>query len=454
MQFRNLLKRYQKDTHGNFAISFAVVFVVLILGAGVAMDTNMMHSARSRLQTTADAAVLAAARSGETDQVMLTTIAANHVNANLLAGQSAATSVNLTASGRIQVNVNRVHPTQFMNIFGKPTVDIGVVSEAPLSSSEPVNISLVLDITGSMSGTKLSSLKTSATKLINTLDAYDNDSLKVSVVPFAQYVNVGLSRRNAVWLDVEDDSSVTKPEVCRMKRDVTSRTNCRRVSETRYNDGVPYTHTYTKCDLSYGPKYKSCYTPTVNRTWRGCVGSRTNPWHERVQYSGKKIPGLMNAWCGTEILPLTNDMNVVKAKINALSAGGNTYIPSGLAWGWRTLDTNEPLTEAAGPFAGNTDKVMVLMSDGANTKSKSGLGHNGNSQANANAVTSRLCTKIKAGEIQVYTIAYEITDVTTKNMMRNCATNSGMYFDASNSADLDAAFEEIGRNLIKLRLTH
>ena len=454
MQFRNLVKRYTENTQGNFAIIFAVTVVVLLLGTGVAVDTNMMHAAKSRLQSTADAAVLAAAKSGETDLVRLKTIAEDYVAANSNAGDSAITSVSLGANGRLQVNVNRDVDTQFMSIFGKDQVDIAAMSEAPLTSSEPVNISLVLDVTGSMQGAKLASLKTAATDLIDTLEAYDNDSLKVSVVPFGRYVNVGLSRRNASWLDVDDDSSTTGAEVCRMKRDVTSRTNCRTVTRTCDNDGVPYSCNRRVCDVTYGPEYRSCSTPTVNRTWRGCVGSRVSPWHERVAYSGKKIPGLMNAWCGTEIQPLTANMDSVRSTISAMSAGGKTYIPSGLAWGWRTLDTNEPLTEANGAFASNAHKVMILMTDGKNTRSKSGIAHNGHSKVNADRVTKNLCNGIKSGEIEVYTIAYEITDVSTKNLLRNCATDAGMYFDASNSAQLAAAFEEIGQSLIKLRLTH
>lgn len=208
----------------------------------------------------------------------------------------------------------------------------------------------------------------------------------------------------------------------------------------------------TVCDK--GPKVQHCWTPTNNRVWRGCVGSRNTPWNERAQFSGKKIPGLMNARCNEEILPLTTQMADVKTKINSLSANGNTYIPSGLSWGWRTLDTNMPLTEAQGPYAANTDKVLVLMTDGANTKSKNGDWHEGGSVNNANNTTKNLCNNIKSSDIQIYTIAYEITDTTTKNLMRNCASKSSMYFDASNAAQLTEAFDTIGSSLIKLRLTH
>ncbi len=380
------------------------------------------------------------------------------VNANNQTGQSLTTTLNLTTAGRVRVNVASQYNTFLMGMFGRPTVDLAVVSEAPLGSSEPVNIALVLDTTGSMRGTKLTSLKTAANNLITLLDGYDNDSLKVSVVPFSQYVNVGMSRRSASWIDVPDNSSRTGAEVCPTRRDLISRTNCRMENRTRYNDGVPYTVRVRVCDDVWGERYRDtsrpCYTRTHNRRWYGCVGSRNAPWNERVAYSGRKIPGLMNTRCGTEIRPLTTNMNTVKSTINALTARGWTYIPSGIAWGWRALDTNEPLTEARGPYAANTKKVMIIMTDGANTRSKNGMGHNGRDVGKANRTTADMCGNVKDSDIEIYTIAYDITDNATKNLMRNCATNAGMYFDASNAAELNAAFEEIGRNLIRVRLTH
>ena len=449
-----LLKTYKTDKNGGMAVTFAVTLLMIMAVVGAALDFSMAQSSRMKMQDTADTAVLAAAKSGETTQPALLSVAQEVVNTNNQSGAAVTTSLNLTDNGRIRVNVAGQYNTYLMGMFGRPTVDIDVVSEAPLGSSEPVNIALVLDTTGSMSGSKLTSLKTAATNLITLLDSYNNDSLKVSVVPFGQYVNVGMSRRNASWIDVPADSTTRGAQVCRMRSDVISRTNCRMETRRGNNDGVPYTYRARVCDVTRGPEYETCYIPTHRSTWYGCVGSRNAPWNERVAYSGRKIPGLMNVRCGTEMRPMTTNMNSVKATIGALTARGNTYLPSGIAWGWRTLDTNEPLTEARGPFAANTHKVMIIMTDGANTKSKSGNWHGGNNVGQANRTTADMCTNVKDSDIEVYTIAYDITDSATRNRMRNCATNSGMYFNASNAAELTAAFEEIGRNLIRVRLTH
>lgn len=444
----SLIKSTLKNKDGNVAMMFAASVLVILTAIGVAVDTGFAHKTKIKLQNTADSAVLAAAGSGETSQAKLQQLAEQYVGTNGDATKY-ATSLTLTPNGRVRVGVTTRYDTKFGAFIGKPNINIAVVSEAPLASSEPVNVALVLDVTGSMSGAKMTNLKSAANGLIDTLDGYDNDALKVSVVPFSNYVNIGLSRRGETWLDVEDDSFSTGAEVCKM---VSSRVNCRKVASTCTNDGVSYACMKTVCDK--GPEVQKCWTPNNNLVWKGCVGSRNNPWHERAHFGGKKIPGLMNANCNEEILPLTNTLADVKTKINSLSAQGNTYIPSGLSWGWRTLDTNMPLTEAQGPYANNTEKVLVLMTDGANTKSKNGDWHEGGSVTNANNVTRNLCNNIKSSDIQVYTIAYEITDTTTKNLMRNCATKSSMYFDASNAAQLTQAFDTIGSSLIKLRLTH
>ncbi len=46
---------------------------------------------------------------------------------------------------------------------------------------------------------------------------------------------------------------------------------------------------------------------------------------------------IMDVECGTEILDLTSNTNKVKSHIQSLTPHGETYIPSGLIWGWRML---------------------------------------------------------------------------------------------------------------------
>ncbi len=48
---------------------------------------------------------------------------------------------------------------------------------------------------------------------------------------------------------------------------------------------------------------------------------------------------------------------------------GNTNVPEGLAWGWRTVSSNEPFTEGRSNTEKGNDKVVIVLTDGANTYS-------------------------------------------------------------------------------------
>ncbi len=471
-----MFKRFLRDIRGNFAVIVAVSLMALLLAIGVAVDVNGLQSKRSRYQSLADTAVLAAARSGETDIQVLNDIVRDVVAANNLQNWNLSARVTVSPEGGLRVSVDGKYDTVLMNLFGKNELVINTIAEAPLPSSEPVHIVLVLDTTGSMgSNNKMGSLKIAATDLIDTLEGLNNSALKMGVVPFSQYVNIGLSRRNEEWVEYTTDYGVPLPDDCYMP--VIGTENCRMEPypatpaqpaippTTCYNDGVPYdcggsdardeipAGSKEVCDNVYGP-LEVCTPQNELHVWNGCVGSRASPWHKRHAYSNHKIPGIIDIPCGTEILALTNNMTTVKARINAMTAQYSTYIPAGLIWGWRALEPSVPLTESAGPYETKTKRVMILMTDGVNTRSKDGITHNGGSTGDANDLTKDLCENINDAHIDVYTIAYEVNDMTTRNMLRRCASQPDMYFDANNAIALKAAFKEIGANLLRLRLTH
>ncbi|MBL4871691.1 MAG: pilus assembly protein [Robiginitomaculum sp.] len=467
---------YLKDKSGNIAVMFALGLMTLMIGAGAAMDLTSMTSKKTTYQGLADAAVLAAARSGETEQNALELIAIDVVGGNNLGGDVLTTTLVLTAEGHAQVTINGTYDTILMGMFGVGAKNVAVVSESPLPSSEPVNIVLVLDTTGSMTfNNKIGSLKTAASDLITFLEAYNNDALKVGVVPFAKYVNIGLSRRNKIWVENTTDYAIPLPDYCYFP--VIGQTNCRMEpyaatppsgptpAGTCYNDGVSYScggssgssgspaGSRQVCDNVYAST-QVCTPQVETHTWNGCVGSRLDPWHKRHEYSGSKIPGLMDEPCGSEILALTNNLGNVKTMINAMTVNYSTYIPSGLIWGWRALEPVMPLTEASGAYEAKTQKVMILMTDGVNTLSKNGIMHDGSDYADADLVTKNLCQNINDAKIQVFSIAYEVTDIATKNMLQACATENTMYYDAGDASALQAAFQDIGARILRIRLTH
>jgi hypothetical protein len=80
-----------------------------------------------------------------------------------------------------------------------------------------------------------------------------------------------------------------------------------------------------------------------------------------------------NANCTTQpITPLVDvtdpaGMTKIKNAIAAMEPLGGTSVGSGLAWGWRVLSSGEPFTEGRPETDRGNDKVVIVLTDGANT---------------------------------------------------------------------------------------
>lgn len=404
--FKHTAASYQDDTKGSVAIMFAIcVFFVIGLFA-LAIDLSNGFSAKQRLQDTTDAIALMAAK----DKSLNTP---KELEAAALAFYNATypgdTGVRIEIAeiirdgDEVTVRSNNTIDTYFSGIFNRNDLGVAVTSTA-IYSKKSLDIALVLDTTGSMQSpiksgggqSKLKGLKVAANELIDIVDSMDNEDVRLSVVPFSQYMNVGEKYSKAGWLDLP---------------------------------------------------------PAARDNWTGCVGSRLNGFDDTPTKAGGRIPAVSKNVCGSELLPLTSNMTQARSSIDGLAARGWTYIPSGIAWGWRALEGDLPAKVKAAPKNAEQKKVMVIMTDGQNTRSKSQLTHEGKDIWAANAKTAKLCASVKKDEIEVYTITYGLDDVTTKNLMRNCATSVTKFFDASSASELNDAFQEIGRNIETLRIS-
>jgi len=405
-KFLTTTRNYAKDTGGNFAIMMGILLFAFVGALACSIDLTNSFKTKSRLQDVTDIIALQAAKDKTLDTPAKLLESAEAYIANHYPDGSGDRIVieSITRTGdTVNVEARNNIDAYFAQIFGYDTLDVAVYSSATISD-RLLEVALVLDTTGSMGADgKLEALQTSANNLIDTLDLNTNKNIKMSVVPFAHYVSVGADKQSENWIEL---------------------------------------------------------TPPSGVAWNGCVGSRPSPWNERVEYGNAPFPGLVGLpvapqeSCGGDIQPLTNNASSIKSTINNMEAEGWTYIPSGLAWGWRTLDARAPFTEASANTRGNTDKILILMTDGKNTRSNSGLKHDVANGVNANVVTRKMCRNINDEEISVYTIAFDLDDQPTLNMLRNCATNNDNYFDASNAAELDDAFESIADSLSELRLTN
>ena len=130
------------------------------------------------------------------------------------------------------------------------------------------------------------------------------------------------------------------------------------------------------------------------------------------------------------------------------------------------LSPTAPFSEGAAYDASNRRprKVMVLMTDGANTlrfNAADGrhLAPSGNATNQANQIAqtysdmAAICTYAKQQQIEIFTVAFEITDPVAMSTLRNCATTPGHAFDAKDRQSLADAFKNIALSLTNVRIT-
>ena len=475
------VRRLIENQEGGVAITFALALVPLLGLAGTALDYNRAIKARTHMQAAADAAALAAAKAtGEFSarEQMALAVLAQQLGSQVIPAYQPAVTQQLE-NGReaaIRVTVRASVPTTLLNAIGIRNIDVGAEANATSGRNELFDVAFVLDTTGSMTGDRLLSLKSATTGLIDDflLRRGDPDQIHVSVIPFGQYVNVGLGNRNQPWIDVQNDYQTPVTRTCRMVREVVSQ-ECTRVRvpavpaqpRTCYNDGRPFqcgtpakpARWVDQCTPVHGPNMiEQCSTSGGGWVrWHGCVGSRAYPNETRDANYALRIPGLMNVGCGSPILEPTNDLLLAKARITALTTSGETYIPTGLIWGWRALSPGAPLAARGSQTGAPVSRYMILVTDGQNTRSPNYPRHDGSNAAEANAIMRTTCENMAADKvsgIKLYTIAFEVTDPTVKQLLEECsAMNGGAFYDAANAAQLQDAMRNIGGQISKLRIT-
>ncbi|MCA0407055.1 MAG: pilus assembly protein TadG-related protein [Proteobacteria bacterium] len=462
------MRELSRNRSGSIAIIGSLVLFAIFGVVGLSVDFARGSSAKSALQAAADAAALGGARTVGTP-AQREAAATAMFNANLPSGHDlksvVLTPTNIVLDGTssgYRVAATAQVPATFGSIFGMNDISVSVVSEANGGIRTPTEVVLVLDTTASMAGWKMTTLKEAATSMIDDLNALSTaaNPIRYGVVPFSQYVNVGMANRNKLWMNVPADWTETVTPGCYDEPEG-GWINCVQTprSGTCYSDGVPYTCTWTdwSCQPA-GPMKKVCPAPyQVQHRWYGCAGSRNYPLNIRDENYGTRIPGVLDVSCGAEMLDLTTSATNVKNHIAALITNGDTYIPSGLIWGWRMLTPQDPLAGKAITPADDVRKFMILMTDGLNTRSPSYPSNEGWDGAQANTLTSEVCANIaadKTNAIRIYSIAFDVTDAATKTILQNCATASGgQFFDAKNAVDFKAVFKEIGGKISELRLS-
>jgi Flp pilus assembly protein TadG len=242
----NLICCFARANGGNTAMIFALTATTVLVSGGAGLDLSRTIYDKNRAAAALDSAALAvgvADTSEDLSNSELTDIAQNVFDANFASsGLGSADPVVVTQNaGSISLSVIGTVPTTLLQLIGINTFPYTFVNEVSAGSTA-LEVALVLDNTGSMSGSKLASLKSAAKELVDTLSGGDTspERLWFSVIPFAQTVRLDTDVALAGnWMDEECRSSV---------------------SQLNFDNGM--------C------AYTVLETMHSNTTWAGCVEAR------------------------------------------------------------------------------------------------------------------------------------------------------------------------------------
>ncbi|MEM7641971.1 MAG: VWA domain-containing protein [Pseudomonadota bacterium] len=183
--------RFLKKEDGAMTILGVFIFVMILMAGGIAIDVMRSEVDRANLQSTVDRITLASASLSEEDQVR--EVIRNYLEAAGLPEEAIeietfeadlqGRTVTLSAQSRVD--------SLFMGLLGAPELTQPILASANQEYSE-LEVSLVLDISGSMRGSKIESLKTEAVKFVEALlTERSKDLTTVSIVPYNGLVNIG-----------------------------------------------------------------------------------------------------------------------------------------------------------------------------------------------------------------------------------------------------------------------
>ena len=507
-----MIADFASNRRGNVAVIFALALMPVTLLAGGSVDLSTAMNARSRLAQALDAAALAVGTNSTISDEDALAIATGFINANYPErelGNITSVTVDLdpvtdsvTVRGTAQVR------TTMLGLAGIQTIDVHWESVAQ-RARQRIELAMVLDNTGSMRGSKIRGLRDAAHLLSEILyeGGDDPNDVMIGLVPFAATVNVGTGFTRDWWLDPEALSPVHaqwaggefEVEECtgrRRRRRCTTTTvhpnhwdlfdSLRNTSwggcvearslpmdieDTTPNLGRPETLfiPYFAPDEPDISRYSNDY---LDDDITGGIFERL---HNLLKYDNARpsFNGPNAACTVTPITPLTNSRSRVDNAISDMEASGNTNIANGVSWGVRVLSPQMPFTEGVSYDDRDVLKAMVILTDGQNVLSGQNNAfmsryeaygyiadgrfsvRNASSNNLSNALderTAAACAYAKAQGIRVYTITFQVSSNSTRELMEACASSASLYFDSPSSSALRDAFEMIAGDLANLRL--
>lgn len=485
--------QFHDDESGAILPLAIVMFLLMVLASGMAIDFMRHEMARADLQNALDRGVLAAAD-------MSQTLTENEDDAKALIEEYMASRSYLAPNLIVDVNMpeipggrmieasaNYTLDTFFLDQMGINTIKIPAVSRAQQAASR-LEISLILDVSDSMTadstwtrGTRLTDLQDAAKDFVDSVLTDENKArTAISIIPYSAQVN--MSAAMAAQMNINRHHNYG---------------NCVDFSANDYETtGISTTelldqsqHFFDYWDSYWYKHYYTTYEWVRTRWgWRQ-EAVRTYEWRQETVGDNYLCPRSAN-----QILPFSNNKTALNNAIESLTPEGWTAAYTGMKWGAALVDpaarpminglvgqglVSEDFRDLPASFDDmGTRKIIVLMTDGRNTKQykvknnvyasytpawfhentvpDGGLETrvDNDSDGLGDDYLEDICTAAKGHRnVLVYTIGFELhSSPDAAEVLKNCASSLSTHYMVE-GVNIDLAFANIAAQIENLKLT-
>lgn len=412
-----MLRSMLSSCDGSVAAMSGFAIVLIAFASGGAIDFSNAMSQRSSLQDSADAAVLSAATFTGSDDDRAAFAEHFFAESPFCKRKNCGTPVATSTDGIISLTVEADVPTSLLQIVGWDTLSVNAQSQAT-SRGGPLEVVMVLDYSSSMtSSNKYQNMRTAAVSFLDNAIARPGGKVDVGLAPFARYVMSPIS--GSYLNDIVEGDNLDGVDVvgCTMNR------------------AYPHSISVATPSAGNGSRWPVVsYAPGSDPTAGGY--SDTSEYEEDESDHDCQDYADRHLWTR----PMSDDLPALKTAVNAMTPASGTNIALGLDVGWHLLSDNAPFVEAA---TGEEDakQVMILLTDGEQTVDADGPSGFGTTSANSNIAS--ICTAMKADEIEVFVVAFDVADNDTRTLLRNCATDEPFYYEPGVEDQLNVIFDGI-----------
>ncbi len=184
---------------GNIAMMFGIAAIPFFAFGGLAVDFSRAMMVKNRLGSAIDATALAVGGQTGLTETQLTASANAFFDANYPDSETGRPSaLRITYGARdVTIEADATVDTLIMGIIGYDELTVSAAAQVKRSSNS-LEIAMVLDVTGSMLGGKLTDLKAAAIDLVNIVVWADQSQYtsEIALVPFSNSVNLGANAAN------------------------------------------------------------------------------------------------------------------------------------------------------------------------------------------------------------------------------------------------------------------